>query len=133
MILKDLNSSYHIMVTRVHANHKVYNISYHIIWISKYRKHILKDKIQIAFKKYLFEKAHMLKISIEAYEIMDDHIHLFIKSIPDLTISYIVQQLKGYTSYKVRNEFPILKKYKSLWTHSYFVETIGLISEKIEC
>ena len=118
------------MVTRVHANHKVYNISYHIIWIPKYRKHILKDEIRIAVKKYLFEKAHMLKISIEAYEIMDDHIHLFIKSRPDLTISYIVQQLKGYTSYKVRKEFPILKRYKSLWTHSYFAETIGLISEK---
>ena len=118
------------MVTRVHANHKVYNISYHIIWIPKYRKHILKDEIQIAVKKYLFEKAHMLKISIDASDIMDDHIHLFIKSRPDLTISYIVQQLKGYTSYKVRKDFPILKRYKSLWIHSYFVETIGIINER---
>ena len=61
---------------------------------------------------------------------MDDHIHLFIKARPDLTISYIIQQLKGYTSYKVRKDFPTLKKYKSLWTHSYFIETIELISEK---
>lgn len=96
------------------ANHKVFNISYHITWIPKYRKHILKDKIREAVIKYLFEKAIILKISIEAYDIMDDHIHLFIKATPDLSISYIVQQLKGYTSYKVSNEFPSLKKYRSL-------------------
>lgn len=41
-------------------------------------------------------------INIEAFEIMDDNIHLFIKSRSNLTISYIVQQLKEYTSYKDR-------------------------------
>lgn len=61
---------------------------------------------------------------------MPDHIHLFIKSKPDITISYIVKHLKGYSSYMLRKQFPSLTKYKSLWTNSYFVETIGLISEK---
>ena len=116
-------------MSRIKSKHKVFNISYHVIWIPKYRKHILKDKIKESIQKYLFEKALELKINIETFEIMDDHIHLFIKSRPDLAISYIVQQLKGYTSYKVRKDFPILRKYKSLWTHSYFIETIGLISE----
>ena len=118
------------MTSRNKANHKVFNISYHITWIPKYRKKILKDNIREAVIKYLFQKAESLHITIDAYEIMNDHVHLFIKSRPDLTISYIVQQLKGYTSYKLRKEFPLLKKYKSLWTHSYFIETIGLISEK---
>ena len=31
--------------------------------------------------------------------------------------------------YKIRKELPSLKKYKTLWTHSYFIETIGCISE----
>ena len=53
-----------------------------------------------------------------------------LKSNPTLSVSFIVNQLKGYTSYKLRKEFIFLKKYKSLWTSSYFCETIGLISEK---
>ena len=104
-------------------------MAYHITWIPKYRKHILKGNIKIAIEKYLFEKANELNITIETYEIMEDHIHLFIRANPNMKISYIVQQLKGYVSFKVRNQFPELKKYKSLWTHSYFVETIGCISE----
>ena len=116
-------------IKRERKNHKVYNISYHIVWIPKYRKHILKNHILISLKKYLFEKASELDISIEAHEIMNDHIHLFIKAPTYLSISYIVQQLKGYTSYKLRKEYLQLRKYKSLWTHSYYAETIGFISE----
>lgn len=117
------------MTTRTSKNHKVYNVAYHITWIPKYRKHILKNDIKVAVKQYLLEKANMLGIVIETYEIMEDHIHLFIRANTNLTISYIVQQLKGYVSFKIRKQFPELKKYKSLWTHSYFAETIGCISE----
>lgn len=118
------------MANRISYNHKVYNISYHITWIPKYRKHILNNIISNSFKIYLFEKANQLGISIEALEIMPDHVHIFIKSNPNLSIAFIIQQLKGYTSYKLRLQYPFLKKFKSLWTHSYYVETIGLISEQ---
>ena len=77
----------------------------------------------------MFEKAIHLNITIEAFEIMTDHVHLFIKANPNIKISYIIQQLKGYSSYKIRKQFPFLKKYKALWTHSYYAETIGFISE----
>jgi putative transposase len=117
-------------MNKIHSKHCVYNISYHIIWIPKYRKRILKGYIEEYLKVYLMEKAEQLNIKIEAFEIMPDHIHIFIKANTKLTISYIVQQLKGYTSYMLRKKFPFLKVYKSLWTHSYYVETIGFISEK---
>ena len=115
---------------RVHENNKVYNISYHVVWITKYRKRLLKNSIRNELIKYLFYQANKLNISIETFEIMDDHIHLFIKLKPTISISVIIKQLKGYTSYMLRKQFPILKKYKSLWTHSYFVETIGIINEQ---
>ena len=117
------------MVNKISDNHRVYNIAYHITWIPKYRKHILCDNIEESLKLYLFEKAKQLNIKIEAFEIMPDHIHLFIKSNPNLSITFIIQQLKGYTSFKLRKQFPFLKRIKSLWTHSYYVETIGIISE----
>lgn len=117
------------MSNRVRKNHKVYNISYHIIWIPKYRKHILKYKLKDRLLFHLFAKAKSIGITIDEHEIMEDHIHLFVRSNPKLSVSFIVNQLKGYTSYMLRKEFPYLHKYKSLWTSSYFCETIGLISE----
>mgnify|MGYP005839871267 CR=1 FL=1 len=38
---------------------------------------------------------------MEVFEIMEDHIYLFIKSNPSLSFVYIVKSLKGYTSYKL--------------------------------
>lgn len=118
------------MVNRIYKNHKVFNVAYHITWIPKYRKHILRNEIEASLKIYLFEKSVQIGISIEAFEIMSDHIHLFIKANPNLSITFIIQQLKGYTSFKLRKQYPSLKQFKSLWTHSYYAETIGLISEQ---
>ena len=115
---------------RIHAKHKVYNVSYHIVWIPKYRKKLLNNAVAEELKKCLFEKAIQIGIKIEAYEIMIDHIHLFVKANTNITISFIVQQLKGYSSYVIRKKFVKLKTYKSLWTHSYFVETIGSTNEE---
>lgn len=72
----------------------------------------------------------MIDIKIEAIEIDIDHLHLFVKSKPTITVSNIVKSLKGYSSYFLRKKFVCLKKYKQLWTHSYYCETIGFISEK---
>lgn len=59
---------------------------------------------------------------------MEDHVHLFIKSNPTLSISYIVQQLKGFSSYKIR-KYLNYHKTKAFWSPSYYCETIGHISE----
>lgn len=62
---------------------------------------------------------------------MPDHVHIFIKTKPTLAPHYIVQQLKGYTSRILRKEFPKLKsRIPTLWTRSYYCESIGYISEE---
>lgn len=118
------------MTSRIFDKHRVFNVSYHIIWIPKYRKHILKNGIRNELINCLNEKAKQLNISLEAYEIMSDHVHLFIKSNPNISIADIVKHMKGYSSYILRKKFDVLRKYKSLWSPSYYCETIGLISEK---
>lgn len=110
-------------------NSSVSNINYHIIWTTKYRKHLLTNEIQVELKKILIEKAYILNISIKAFELMDDHIHIFIHTGPNILVSKIVNMLKGFSSFRLRQSFPSLKKYKHLWTPSYFCESIGNISE----
>ena len=44
------------MTSRISKNHTVFNVAYHITWIPKYRKHILKGNIKIAIEKYLLER-----------------------------------------------------------------------------
>lgn len=113
------------------SSHSVFNISYHIIWCPKYRRKVLVDGIDVRMKEVLNEKAKDLGITIESMEVMPDHVHLFIKSTPTLAVQHIVNQLKGYTSVVLREEFSKLKsRLPCLWSRSYYCETIGHISEE---
>lgn len=112
------------------SNTSVFNISYHIIWCPKYRRKVLTGEVERRLVELLRLKAAELGVDIDTMEVMPDHVHLFIKSPPTNSPHYIVQQLKGYTSRILRLEFPKLKsRMPSLWTRSYYCESIGHISE----
>jgi len=113
-----------------HSRTTVHNIGYHLIWCPKYRRKILVGEVANRLKELLIEKADEIDTSIETIEIMPDHIHLFIKTPPTASPHWVVQQLKGHTSRVLRSEFPSLKtRIPSLWTRSYYVESVGHISE----
>jgi putative transposase len=112
------------------SKHATYNCAYHLIWCSKYRKKVLVDDIEIRLKELLNEKAKEHEWIIENMEVMPDHVHIFIKVFPVDAPTYVVSQLKGCTSFILRNEFPTLKsRLPTLWTRSYFCESVGHISE----
>ena len=75
-------------------------------------------------------KAKELDAKIENLEILPDHVHVFIKAKPTASPHWVVQQLKGYTSRILREKYPHLKsRLPSLWTRSYYCESVGHISE----
>ena len=112
----------------------VHNTGYPLIWCPKYRRSGLQDGGD-RLKELLEGKANELGIEIDRMEVMPDHVHLIGKADPTFAPHHIVQQFKGYTS---RNTFRILRKevpslksrLPSLWTCSYYVESVGHISEE---
>ena len=114
------------------SNTSVYNVGYHFIWCPKYRRAVLVGDVELRLKELLIEKASELNVTIETMEVMPDHVHLFVKSTPTLAPHFIVGQMKGYTSFRLRKEFPKLKsRLPTLWTRSYYCESIGHISEEM--
>jgi len=114
------------------SNKATYNIGYHLIWCPKYRRKVLVGEVENRLKELLIEKAEGLSISIKRMEIMPDHVHLFVKCSPVNSPHLIVKHFKGYTSRVMRQEFPKLKsRMPSLWTRSYYCESIGHISEEV--
>ena len=120
------------MINRwTHSNKAIYNIGYHIIWCPKYRRKVLVDALQVRLKELLYSISSSLDCKIQTLEVMPDHVHIFIKCSPVHSPHYIVQQLKGKSSHILRNEFPYLKtKLPTLWTRSYYCESVGHISQK---
>ena len=111
------------------SSHSTYNVAYHIVFSPKYRYNLLRYRAAERLKTLFLQAASHLGIIIQAMEVMPDHVHLFIIARPTISIPQIVQYLKGYSSYFMRKEFTYLRRYPSLWTRSYFVETVGHISE----
>jgi len=109
----------------------VFNIGYHLIWCPKYRRKVLTGEVESRLRTLIKEKAADMSIAVENMEILPDHVHLFVKSDPSFAPQEIVQQIKGYSARILRNEFPFLvSKLPSLWTRSYYCESVGHISEK---
>ena len=112
-----------------HSNTAVFNIGYHLIWCPKYRRKVLVGSVEVRLRELLHLKAEEINIRISQLEVMSDHLHAFVKSPPVNSPHFIVQQLKGYTSRILRQEFNSLMKLPSLWTRSYYCESVGHISE----
>ena len=107
----------------------VYNIGYHLIWCTKYRRKVLSPKIELRLKELIRKKAEEIEVEIVEMETMPNHIHIFVKSKPTYSPHFIVQQFKGYSSRILREEFAELRsRLPSLWTRSYFCESVGCIS-----
>lgn len=112
------------------SNTAVYNVAFHLIWCPKYRRKCLVGGIETRLKELLISTATDMGISIEIMEIMPDHVHIFVKSHPVDSPQWIVKKFKGISSRILRKEFPILLKMPTLWTRSYYCESVGHISEK---
>lgn len=106
-------------------------LKYHIVWCTKYRRPILDEDVAERLKRLVFEKAIVKKFTVYAIEVMPDHVHLFIGAKASISLKYIANQVKGYTSSVLRKEFENLRtKVPTLWTRSYYAGTIGHVSEE---
>ena len=117
-----------------HTNTTVSLINYHFVFCPRYRRKIfLIPKIEQRFKTLVNDKCEELEIEIIAIECDKDHVHMFLNCLPTQSPSDIMQNIKGFASKILREEFQILAKMPSLWTRSYFVSTAGNVcSETIK-
>jgi len=112
------------------SNTATYNLGYHLIWCCKYRRKVLVGDIEARLRELLYMKASEMQMVIETMEVMPDHVYLFVKALPIHAPHWVAGQLKGYTSRVLRAEFKTLKsRLPTLWTRSYYVESVGHISE----
>ena len=108
----------------------VFSLKYHLVWCPKYRLPVLVDAVKDRLLELLQDKANEFEATIQALEVMPDHVHLFIESDPTKAPAHLANQFKGYTSRILRQEFHHLKsRMPTLWSRSYFVGSVGTVSE----
>lgn len=118
----------------IHYRTSVCNINYHMVWSVKYRRKIITPEIECFLKQTAQEIADEKGFTLHLFEAGErDHIHCFVSTPPKLSITQLVKYLKGITGRKLFETFPEIRSQLwkgQLWNHSYYVETIGCVSEE---
>ena len=88
-------------------------------------------------KRTLYEIASKYGFTIAHMEIgKDDHIHVLVSALPELSVTKIMRWLKGISAWQLFRKSPELqtsywkKQNRHLWSPSYYVESSGTVNEQ---
>ena len=114
--------------------HTVYDIEYHIVWVTKYRYKVLRGDVGYRVRELVQQTCMSNKVDILKGHVSPDHVHLFVSVPPQLAPSKLVQYLKGKSSHKLLSEFEQLKRRywgRHLWARGYFCATSGTVTDEM--
>ena len=110
------------------TSHAVFDTRYHLVWAPKYRKWILRGDIREYVERCFKEIADINEFEIEAMEIAEDHIHIFLGFPPRYSISNVVKRFKGKSAREIFRKYPEVKRELwggQFWEDGYFARTVG--------
>jgi len=116
------------------GSHSVYDLKYHIVWITKYRKSVLHGRVAERVRELIREICRANDVEILRVHISKDHVHIFVSVPPYLSVSKLVQYLKGKTSRKMLAEFKELSQKfwgKHMWAAGYFAASSGNVTDEV--
>ena len=116
------------------SSHVQYDLQYHLVWTTKYRYKVLNGRIAERTRELIRQSCKSMDITIIKGAISKDHVHILISCPPSLSISKIVQQIKGKSSRMLLQEYKDLKRRywgQHLWASGYFCRSVGVITDKI--
>jgi putative transposase len=117
-----------------HTSHVTYDLKYHIVWITKYRKPVLIGKIAERAREIIRQVCKDNEVEILAGHVGNDHIHLLVSVPPYLSVSKLVQYMKGQSSHKMQMEYKELNKQywgRHLWARGYFAASSGNVTDEV--
>lgn len=110
--------------------HSVFLLQYHLIFVVKYRRAVINDKICARLRE-IFE--YIAKYPRYALQIIEfnhdkDHLHILFKSQPKSDLVAFINAYKSASSRLIKKEFPSIRQYlwrEYFWSRSYFLASTG--------
>lgn len=116
------------------TSHSVYDLKYHMVWITKYRKPMLTGVIAKRLRELIREICVAMDIEIIKGHISRDHVHLFVSVPPYHSVSTVLKRIKGKTSRRLLSESKMLAKQcwgRHLWARGYFAASSGNVTDEV--
>ena len=116
------------------GSHTKYKIEYHFVWVTKYRYQVLIGDVGLRVRELVRQTCEHLEIEVLRGVVSKDHVHLLISAPPNLSPSEIMRRIKGRSSAKLFQEFPMLKKRywgQHFWARGYFCVSAGELTKEM--
>jgi putative transposase len=119
------------------SGHGVYRLQYHIVWVCKYRRRILKPGVtQYIEKTFRGLLRAMPGTTLETIGFDEDHVHFVMEIPPKYAIADVMAKLKSQSASALRKQFVWLQKVywkeNIVWSPGYFVSSIGADEKTIK-
>ena len=116
------------------SSHTTYDIKFHLVWITKYRKAILIGDTAKRARELIREVCRTWDVEIIRGHVAKDHVHIFVSVPPHISVSKLMQGIKGKSSRKMMSEFRNLSKEfwgRPIWGRGYFVASSGNVTDEV--
>ena len=116
------------------SSHTVYDLKYHLVWITKYRKPVLEGEIAKRLREIVREICKAKDVEIIKGHVSKAHVHVFVSVPPHISVSELAQSLKGKSSRKLLMEYKGLSRAfwgRHLWARGYFVASSGNVTDEV--
>ena len=116
------------------ASHTTYDLKYHLVWITKYRKPLLRGPVAERTRELIREICRSHDVEILKGHVSKDHVHLFVSVPPQLSVSGLMKSLKGKSSRRLMQENASIRKQcwgQHVWARGYFAASSGNVTDEV--
>lgn len=105
--------------------HSVTDLKAHLVCVTKYRQSVFTGESINLIEKSFREVAEKMNFQVLEFNGEDNHVHALIEYPPKLSISQIVNALKGVSSRRYGQAGYKKPHREALWSPSYFAISVG--------
>jgi len=95
---------------------------------------VLKGEMRERLREIIRQTCAEMNVHIVKGVLSTDHVHMFLSIPPHLSLSSVMQRIKGRSSRKIQMEYPELRKRywgRRFWARGYFSTTSGNVTDDI--
>jgi len=116
------------MVEHIFKSHNKTLLIFHLVCPIKYRRKIFSEGNETTFKSICLELAPRYNYIFLEIGIDEDHVHFLIQTVPNISISGMVQAVKSITARQMFKRHPELKVFLwggEFWADGFYLNTVG--------
>ena len=112
-----------------HGRHCVFNLHIHLVFLTKYRRSVFTKAVLEDLKEIFASVCQDFEAELVEFDGEKDYVHLLINYPPKVSVSRLVNSLKGVSSRLIRKKRYACIQDKlwagALWSPSYFAASCG--------